>query len=78
MDIEIDQQSHIATRKLKIRKQLSLMNRQKTINGFDFHDHLFLDEQIKPITAVEFNLAVNYRQWFLLLDLQAVLYKFKN
>ncbi len=54
------------------------MNRQKTINGFDFHDHLFLDEQIKSITTVEFNLAVNYRQWFLLLDLQAVLYKFKN
>ena len=54
------------------------MDRHQALDRFDFDDNFFLDEKVKTIAAVEFDLSVDYRQGLLLFHFQTTLRKFES
>ena len=56
--------------KSEVGQQLRFMDRQEEIDGFDFHDKTFFDEQVKPKPVSQFNGLEIERYRFLSLDCQ--------
>ncbi len=54
----------------KIREQLRVMHRQERFDRLEFNDHLFFDNEIEPVSAIEFDAAIFDRQRFLTLEFQ--------
>ena len=52
LNIEVDQQSNLAARRLRVRELLSLMNRCNALNSLNLHDHCSLYEKINAVAAI--------------------------
>ena len=54
------------------------MQRGQSLNGFQLDNHLFLNDEIEPITAIEFYVAIDDWQGALCFDLQTTRYQFMH
>src|SRR5262249_477445 len=69
--MEVDQQPDRSRRELQVRNELHLMNREKSIEGLDLHDDAAFHEEVETVSAVQPYVAVDERDRFLTLDIQA-------
>ena len=76
-NIEIYQVSKLATRQFQVSQYLCQVDIIKCFDGFYFNDDFILDQQINPITAIQFYLFVNDWQCFLRFYLQPSLDEFE-
>jgi len=78
LDVEVNQQAHLTTRKSQVGEQLSLMNWSQAINGLNLYNDRFFDEKVQAVATIQLHLSIDHGQWLLLLYLQAAFYKFKS
>ena len=71
--MKVDQQPYRYPRKLKIGQKLGIMERQEIFDGLKFHDYQFLNNQIHPVSTVQFDSLIRNRQWDLTAEVQGVL-----
>ena len=53
LDIKVDKQSEANARQFHVRQKLGLVYRQYLIGAFQFKNHLFINQNIDPIAAVQ-------------------------
>ncbi len=66
--MKVDKQSHFTAIQAQIRQQLRLVNRIQPFNCLNLNDHKILDHKVKPVSAIELDGFVDYRQRSFLLN----------
>jgi hypothetical protein len=57
-DVEVDEQAHGPAAESKVGEKLSFVNRGEAFYGFDLDRDAILDQQVEPITAIQFQAFV--------------------
>ena len=60
--MKIQQKPDPLVRQPKVGEQLRVMDRRKPLDSLDFDDYGVFDDQIEPISAVQFHILVGDRQ----------------
>src|SRR5207248_6652479 len=59
--VEVDQQAKPLVSEPEIGQKLLLVDWGEQLNGFDFHDDLFLDHQISPESGIDADILIGHR-----------------
>src|SRR5580704_744739 len=51
--VEIEQQPYAASTEAQVGKELRLMQREDVLDGFQFQDHLAVDDDVCSVTTIE-------------------------
>ena len=60
-DVKVDQQAKPLVGEPKIGQKLLLVDREKQLDGFDFHDDFLFDHQISPESGVNADVLIDHR-----------------
>jgi hypothetical protein len=71
-NVEIDQETDLATTQLQIRKQLGSVERQQFFNCLDLDNDAVFDKKVDAISGLEVDSLINDRQPDLVFEMHAV------
>jgi hypothetical protein len=75
-NIEVQQKANPNSAQLQIRKELSLVNRQYLLDGFDFDENALFNSEIHTISGINLETVVHNRERELRLERKAGSRKF--
>ena len=63
--VEVQKKPYGHAGKSQVGDDLSIVDGDYSLDSLDFYDHLFLDQQIQPVSDVNRRSAVHQGHWFL-------------
>ena len=72
-DIEVQKEADSASRSPQVREKLSRVNRRQSVDGLDLHNHSPVDQEIKLVSAFQFDVAILEGQCLLPFDSQSAI-----
>jgi hypothetical protein len=59
--LEVDEKAEALVGEPEVGQKLLLVNRSEKLDGFHFHDHLVLDDQVGPESGVDADALIDHR-----------------